>query len=329
MSTDTTTRDATRTQNPPRPAVVAPTVSEQELTFGGFRFVCRVVGAERPGRIPLLILGGSSQNRLSWVRHESLLAPAGPLITVDLPGYGDADPLPTRYGMDFLAAAVRHLLYELELPAVTLLGACFGGAIALRFAQHYPVTVHRLILVGMTTRLPPEYLNAIRQLQRMLDAGRYEEAARQLVTWFMSPPGAARIPRHAALSRMLYHEFMQQTTQQRAMAVYDHNERLLGQEWYRPEPVPRVPALVFTGEYDSLTTPAMGREVAAALAGAAFTTIRQTDHLLHMERIEPFADLVTRFATDRPIADLPYCTPVEYLPPEHGCEPANSVLATG
>ncbi len=311
MSTDTTTRHAIRAQDSPHSAVS--TVTEQELTFGGFRFVCRVAGADHADQVPLLILGGSGQNRHSWVRHEPLLlGTAGPVITVDLPGYGSADPLPTRYGLDFLAAAVRHLLYELDLPAVNLLGACFGGAIALRFAQHYPAAVHRLILVGMTTRLPAEYLSTIRELQQMLDTGQYEEVARRLVARFLSTPGTAQIPRHAALSRMLYREFTQQAADQRAVTMYDHNERLLSHEWYRPEPLPGVPALVFAGEHDSLTTPTMGREVAAALTGAAFTTIRHTDHLLHMERIEEFADLVARFATGMPISGLPYCTPVEY-----------------
>jgi pimeloyl-ACP methyl ester carboxylesterase len=96
------------------------------------------------------------------------------------------------------------------------------------------------------------------------------------------------------------------------MAVADHNRRLMRHEWYRPEPVPPVPTLVFTGEHDSLTPPAMGRALAAELPGAAFTTVRDADHLVHMERIEEFTDLISRFLTDCPIDGLPYCNPLEY-----------------
>ncbi|MBC3843230.1 hypothetical protein GXW82_32570 [Streptacidiphilus sp. 4-A2] len=52
----------------------------------------------------------------------------------DLPGYGAADFLPADRGIGFLAATVRHMLAELEMPRVNLIGSCFGGAIALRFA---------------------------------------------------------------------------------------------------------------------------------------------------------------------------------------------------
>lgn len=53
-------------------------------------------------------LGGSSQDRFSWTRNEKRLAPLSAVVTVDLPGYGDADFLPADHGIDFLADAVRH-----------------------------------------------------------------------------------------------------------------------------------------------------------------------------------------------------------------------------
>src|SRR4051812_27935824 len=78
-------------------------VEERDLTFDGFRFTCRIVRQGAGRTEPLLVLGGSSQDRNSWVRHEKWLAPLGQVITVDLPGYGTADFLPAKYGVDFLA----------------------------------------------------------------------------------------------------------------------------------------------------------------------------------------------------------------------------------
>ncbi|WP_269853682.1 alpha/beta fold hydrolase [Streptomyces sp. RPT161] len=310
MSTETT---APLRLPPARPAERAPCdVTEHRLSFDGFGYLCRVVWQDAAVTEPLVLLGGSSQDRFSWARHEERLAEACTVVTLDLPGYGAAEPLPTRYGIDFLAAAVRHTLYELGMAKVNLMGACFGGAIALRFAQHYPDALRRLMLAGMTTRVPREYAEAVPRWLRMLDEDRREEMAGQLVARFMSPSGAGRIRRHAAIARLLHQQFMAQTPRQIGMAVVDHNVRLLNHEWYRPEPVPPLSALVFTGEYDSLTTPRMGRETAAQLPGAAFLTVRDADHLVHMERIEEFTDLLLRFCTDRPIDDLPYCHPVEY-----------------
>lgn len=285
-------------------------VREQEMVFDGFRYVCRTVRCEGGGGTPVLILGGSSQERFSWVRHERRLLPLSPVVTVDLPGYGGADFLPARYGVDFLAAVVRHLIGELGFPRVNLIGACFGGAIALRCAQHYPQLVTRLMLVGMTTRIPEDYAAAMRRWDAMIADGRTEEIALELAARFMSPPGTGLVRRHAAVSRLVYRQIADQGPEQRRKSA-EHNSRLMRHEWYRPEPCPAVPSLVVTGEYDTLTPPEMGREVARVLPAGRFLAVRETDHLAPVERVEDFADLMARFIDDRPLTGLPYASEPE------------------
>ncbi|MEV7681167.1 alpha/beta fold hydrolase [Streptomyces sp. NPDC056909] len=287
-------------------------VEERDLMFDGFRYTCRVVRHGRRLTEPLLVLGGSSQDRNSWVRHEKWLSPLGQVITVDLPGYGTADFLPASYGVDFLAAAVRRLLDELGVPRVNLVAACYGGAVGLRFAQHYPGMLARLLLVGMTTRIPPDYAAAMERWSVMIDRGETESIARELADRFMSPPGTGRVRKHAAVSRLVYQQIAGQDPEQLRKSA-EHNTRLMRHEWYRPEPVPAVPSLVVTGEYDTLCTPAMGREVAARLPRARFMTIDETDHLAPVERIADFADLVARFCTDRSLDGLSYCSRPETL----------------
>ncbi|MYV57858.1 alpha/beta hydrolase [Streptomyces sp. SID3212] len=287
-------------------------VEERDLTFDGFRYTCRIVHHDDPLTEPVLVLGGSSQDRNSWVRHEKWLGPVGQVITVDLPGYGTADFLPAMYGVDFLAAAVRHLLTELDVPRVNLVAACYGGAVGLRFAQHYPDLVARLLLVGMTTRIPADYAAAMERWAVMIERGETETIARELADRFMSPPGTGRVRKHAAVSRLVYQQIAGQDPEQLSKSA-EHNTRLMRHEWYRPEPVPAVPSLVVTGEHDTLCTPAMGREVAAQLPEARFLTIDETDHLAPVERIADFADLMARFCTDRPLDGLPYASVPETL----------------
>ncbi|MCM2423561.1 alpha/beta fold hydrolase [Streptomyces sp. RKAG293] len=287
-------------------------VEERDLTFDGFRFTCRIVRQGTPRTEPVLVLGGSSQDRNSWVRHEKWLAPLGQVITVDLPGYGTADFLPAKYGVDFLAAAVRHLVEELGLPRINLVAACYGGAIGLRFAQHYPALVKRLLLVGMTTRIPAGYAEAMERWSVMIERGETEPIARELADRFMSPPGTGHVRKHAAVARLVYQQIVGQSPEELRKSA-EHNTRLMRHEWYRPEPAPAIPSLVVTGEYDTLTTPEMGREVAAQLPAAWFTTIKETDHLAPVERIADFADLVTRFCTDLSLTDLPYGNTTERL----------------
>lgn len=294
-----------------RPVPRAPEPAEErDLVFGGFRYTCRIVRQNTPVTEPLLLLGGSSQNRYSWQGHEKWLAPLCTLVTVDLPGYGSSDFVPAGYGIDFLADAVRHMLVELDMGQVNLFGGCFGEVVGLRFAQRHPEHVRRILFGGAANRLPELYEEAVPRLRRTLERGAIEEAADGLVRLFMSNPGAGKVRRHAAVARLLQQQFVNQTPDDIRKAV-EHNTRLLAHGCYEPLPVPRVPTLVFTGEYDTLCTPEMGRELAATMPGAVFTTVKEADHLVTVERREESADLIARFCTDRPIDDLPYCGPLE------------------
>ncbi|MFI2423390.1 alpha/beta fold hydrolase [Streptomyces sp. NPDC018955] len=305
-------------QNPPavgHPGPVPPApgrVEERELVFEGFAYECRIVHQPAPLTAPLVLLGGSSQNKYSWQGHEKYLSPLATLVTVDLPGYGTADFLPARYGIDFLAAAVRHMLVEIGMPRVNLFGGCFGEVIGLRFAQLHPEFVTRIVFCGAAKRFPELYTDAVPRLTRALERGEIEEAAEGLVRMFMSNPGAARVRRHAAVTRLLHRQFLNQTPDELEKVV-EHNTRLLTHGCYEPLPVPDVPSLVFNGEYDTLCTPQMGRELAAAMPSALFTTLKETDHLVTVERREESSDLIGRFFTDRPIDGLPYCNAVESL----------------
>ncbi|KOT35278.1 alpha/beta hydrolase [Streptomyces caelestis] len=289
---------------------VQDSVEERVLTFEGFAYTCRIVHQDVPQTAPLLLLGGSSQNRYSWQGHERWLAPLCTMITVDLPGYGSSDFLPAHYDIDFLADAVQHMLTEVDMPEVNLFGGCFGEVVGLRFAQRHPESVQRIVFAGAAGRLPDLYTDAVPRLSDALGRNDIAGAADGLVRLFMSNPEAGRVRRHAAVARLLQRQFTTQTPDEIRKAV-EHNTRLVTHGCYAPLPVPRVPTLVFTGEYDTLCTPQMGRELAATIPGARFTTVTEADHLVTVERREESADLIARFCTDRPIDGLPYCNAVE------------------
>ncbi|MFI5566524.1 alpha/beta fold hydrolase [Streptomyces sp. NPDC051740] len=290
--------------------VVQDSVQEWDLTFEGFAYTCRIVRQSVPQTAPLLLLGGSSQNRYSWQSHERWLAPLCTMITVDLPGYGSSDFLPARYDIDFLADSVQHMLTEIGVTGVNLFGGCFGEVVGLRFAQRHPESVRRIVFAGAAGRLPDLYTDAVPRLSDALGRNDIEGAADGLVRLFMSNPEAGRVRRHTAVARLLQRQFTTQTPDEIRKAV-EHNTRLVTHGCYEPLPVPRVPTLVFTGEYDTLCTPQMGRELAATIPGARFTTVKEADHLVTVERREESADLIARFCTDRPIGGLPYCNAVE------------------
>lgn len=287
-----------------------PRVTERELRYRGYRFTCRVAQPEHPTTEPLVILGGSSQDRNSWVRHERRLAEIACVVTVDLPGYGDSDFLPVEHGMDFLAAAVHHMLASLEMPRVNLVGACFGGAIAMRLAQQHPSLIGRLLLVGMARQLPRDYAEVVDRWREQVKTGQLTDIADELVTRFTAASGAEHVRRLSAVARFLRREFLDMDEDGLTKWV-EHNERLVAHDWYRTEPMPPVPTLVVTGEHDILTPPEESRALAAGLPLAHFTTIREADHLAPVERVAEFAELVARFCSEGQWHDLDFCHPVE------------------
>ncbi|MEU3742561.1 alpha/beta hydrolase [Streptomyces sp. NPDC032198] len=285
--------------------------TEHELAFEGFRFVARTASAGSSATEPVVVLGGSSQDRFSWLRYERWLLPHATVLTLELPGYGCADPLPVEYGMDFLADTVCHATDTLALGRVNVFGACFGASIALRYAQRHPDKIARLMLGGTAAEVSPEYVASARRWRRMVDDGLFDAMAQDMVKQFMAPPGNGVVRRRAAVARLMGQRFASLTERELAMDI-THHERLLTHPWSLPHPAITAPALVFTGEHDTITPPVVGRGVAQCLA-ARFTTIKESDHLVQIERDSDLADLMARFFTDQSLDDLPYLNPVEHF----------------
>lgn len=283
---------------------------ERELHFEGFRFVVRVVFREGASVEPLVVLGGSSQDRWSWVRHERWFSEVASVVTMDLPGYGEAEFLPVRYGLDFLAGAVRHALSSLGMARVNVVGACFGGAIAMRLAQQHPDCVSRLLLVGMARQLPDDYAEIVDRWRRQVAEGQLTDIADELVSRFTAESCVGVVRRRSAVARFLRREFLDMDDEALAKWV-EHNARLVAHDWYRSASMPEVPTLVVTGEYDTLTPPVEGRALAASLPSSSFTTIREADHLAPVERVGEFAELVCGFCCDAEWWKSDFCGPVE------------------
>ncbi|MEU8844277.1 alpha/beta fold hydrolase [Streptomyces roseus] len=123
-------------------------------------------------------MGGASQDRHSWLRYERVILSHSSMLTLELPGYGEADPLPVEHGMDFLAEAVRHAVDTLSLGSVNVFGACFGASIALHLAQRHPDWVARLMLGGTAEEVSPEYIASAHRWRRMVDDGLIDDLAR-------------------------------------------------------------------------------------------------------------------------------------------------------
>jgi pimeloyl-ACP methyl ester carboxylesterase len=90
---------------------------------------------------PLVLLHGIGSSRRAWDPVIPALAGHFDVIAVDLPGFGDSEPLPpgVEPGPPALAAAVAGLLDDLGITAPHMAGNSLGGWVALELAGIRPV----------------------------------------------------------------------------------------------------------------------------------------------------------------------------------------------
>ncbi|MGW4699136.1 alpha/beta fold hydrolase [Streptomyces sp. NPDC004285] len=281
----------------------------RHLTFDGFGYQCRIVENAAPVTEPVIVLGGAFQDMYAYQRLEARWAASATVISVDLPGSGAADVLPSSYGFDFLTRALADMLDRLGLRRVNLFGASYAVPIAYGLAQEHPERVARLALVGAASPYPPEQRASLQAMADALESGDADAYARMSIAALLSP-GERNVLKRAVVTRVLA----------RTMGSVAHADmprhlasthRVIAWPGLRPGGIRDVPALVFTGEHDSLTHPGLGREVAATIEGSLFTLLRDADHLCHLERPLEMSQLLDRFFTDQPLDDPRFLTPLE------------------
>jgi 3-oxoadipate enol-lactonase len=151
------------------------------------------------GPVVLLIHAGVADRRM-WDPLVSALAHAFRVVRPDLRGYGES-PMPGgEYAdADDLAALLDHL----QVRDAAVVGASFGGRVALELACAHPARVRELVLLnpdlgGIAPTAAAAAFGA--QEDRLLDAGDLEGAVRLNVTTWLGP--AAGLSVREALAAM-------------------------------------------------------------------------------------------------------------------------------
>ena len=117
------------------------------LEVDGLRVHCFVAG-ETGSPIMLLHGGGVDSAHLSWGRVISPLSDHHRVFAPDFPGYGQSDKPAIKYTMDYYITFLAHLLDDLHLVRVSLVGLSMGGGIALGFDLRFPERLEKLVLVA-------------------------------------------------------------------------------------------------------------------------------------------------------------------------------------
>jgi pimeloyl-ACP methyl ester carboxylesterase len=132
-----------------------PSVTDGFLDMGGRQArILSAPGSRTAGASPQLLVHGLGGSSVTWVEVMEGLSEHGPVVAVDLPGFGrtpiaDDDPLTIEGYVAFVLAVANALGWE----RFTLHGNSMGGLIGTLLAADHPDRVDRLVLVSPA--LPP------------------------------------------------------------------------------------------------------------------------------------------------------------------------------
>ena len=227
------------------------------------------------GRTPLVLLHAFPFDSRMWDEVVPLIADGVPVLTVDLPGMGEApdptDPPVLEVAADAVAEALRG-----HGPAVVA-GLSMGGYIALALAERHPDVVAALGLLD--TKAVADAPDAAANRRRIADEVERSgtvDAVRPMATALLGD--STRTARPALVDRVGVWIGQQRPAgvawSQRAMAARPDRTAVL-RSWDRP-------ALVLVGAEDGPTPPSVAAETAQVL-GVESVVVPAAGHLTAIE----------------------------------------------
>lgn len=100
---------------------------------------------------PIVFLHNLGGNRTIWQAQFDALAQTNSVYAVDWPGYGESDVPDDGYTIENHQRLLAAFIESHQLRGLTLVGNCFGSAMALIYARRNPGNVRALVLMNPLT----------------------------------------------------------------------------------------------------------------------------------------------------------------------------------
>jgi poly(3-hydroxyoctanoate) depolymerase len=240
---------------------------------------------------PLLLIMGLGGNIEMWAPLERELHDHGfQTIAYDASGTGHSPPRLVPLRPHGLARQAAHVLDQLGLPQVDVLGVSFGGGVAQELAVRNPHRVRRLVLASTACGLggvpgTPIALGLLATPLRYYSPRFLQGTARRLYGPVVDPDGK------------LMHQQIQ-ARRSRPPTVWGYASQLFATAGWTSLPwLHRIaaPTLVLTGGKDPIVPPINARILGARIPQATVHVIPDAGHLLLMDHAVGSAELITRF----------------------------------
>jgi 3-oxoadipate enol-lactonase len=220
---------------------------------------------------------------------------------LNLPGFGASDPVAlTTVGehADYVARVMDALSLS---PTVDVFGNGFGAFVALELAIRHGTRMSRLMVADTAAAFPEPAKAPFRGMAERVRANGISAILDTAIGRMFPPAFQAAHPevvaaRKAALAPVDPSCFARACV---ALAALDLRPRLANI---------RNPTLVMCGVLDQTTPPALAREVAIAIPGAAYLDIENSGHCPMLEQPDALVSMIDAFTSgsgrDTPAATL-------------------------
>ena len=248
----------------------------------GHKAAYRISSVAGHGKPVILCIHGSGGDSSVWASQLTGLAADCTLIAPDLPGHGKTLGK-GGYTAEEYAAWLESFVEALGLHRFVIMGYSMGGAIAQAMAHAYSTRVAGLILVSTAMRfvVAPEYLKVLQK--------DFHRAARASCDSAYAPGVAPE----------LYHRGLEMLLSNGGEAMYEDVLACTQFDSTAWAGKISVPALVISGNHDTITPPEAGRELAAQLPQGKFTPFSGAGHMVMQEAADGVNAAVRHFITSR------------------------------
>jgi 2-hydroxy-6-oxonona-2,4-dienedioate hydrolase len=242
---------------------------------------------KRAGSGPTLVLvhgylGGSSQ----WDGQLPLLCKHFDVVTLDLAGYGLANPLTAPTDLADHAGNVLATLDHMGIDRFHLLGHSMGGMVVQEITKQAPHRVNKLVLfaTGPLGLIPGRFETMARSRERLAEDGLHATARRISATWLLDREASPAFEGLAGLAT--------QASEQAASAGLSAMEAWDGRDHL--EKIEQT-TLVIWGEGDRTYGWSQIEMLWRRIPNASLAVLPACAHALHLERSALFCTLLIEF----------------------------------
>ncbi len=232
--------------------------------------------------VPVVLSHALGMDLTMWDALAAHLAPRHPVLRFDHPGQGGSALPGAPLTLDALLEAALRVIGEWGRGPVVFIGLSMGGVVAQGLAIRHPQALRGLVLASTAAVYGQVARDSLDQRAAAVRAGGMAVIVDATLERFISADTRAANPALAAAVRAQLLRADPAGFAASCAAIRDA-------DWSAQLGAVGCPTLVISGGRDPGSTPAMGRAIADAIAGARHCVLEAAAHLSVLEQPQSFA----------------------------------------